>query len=142
METDNGRELLWTFGYQEDEDLPDAQQLNGRINRLVQLEMEILKAYMVRTVRVDERNLVAWDPRCLAWYVFLLFFFCFDAKLILVKAVVQTYSYALQPLLRRPRNRVSNLVPTASCLFIAPKLIGQPSKIIITQFMKVFRNAI
>lgn len=73
IEKDNGRELLRTFGYQDDEDLPDAQQLNDRINRLVQLEMEVLKAYMIRIARVDERNLIAWDPRCLAWYVFLFF---------------------------------------------------------------------
>ena len=70
------------------------------------------------------------------------FFFDANFQLILVKAVVQTYSCALQPLSRRSRNRVSNLVPTATCLFIAPKLIGQPSKIAITQFMKVFRIAI
>ena len=74
MEADDGRELLWNFGYREDEGLPDTQQLNDRIDRLVQLELEMLKAYMVHTPRVDERNLVAWEPRCLAWYVYSIFF--------------------------------------------------------------------
>lgn len=48
----------------------DVSILNDRANERAQSKMRILKFTLGRDLTIPERNLVAWEPRCLAWYVF------------------------------------------------------------------------
>lgn len=48
----------------------DITILNARANEQAQNKMRILKFTLGRDLTTPERNLVAWEPRCLAWCVF------------------------------------------------------------------------
>ncbi|KAF8872797.1 hypothetical protein CPB84DRAFT_1838982 [Gymnopilus junonius] len=70
VETNHGRDILAPYYFlPDDEDslvVTDVRKLNECLGRVGTLVMQRLEAEVNRSLRIDERNLVGWEPRCLA----------------------------------------------------------------------------
>lgn len=47
----------------------NPDKLNRCLDRVVQVEMQSLERELDRPLSMEERNMIGWEPRCLAWYV-------------------------------------------------------------------------
>ncbi|PPQ95961.1 hypothetical protein CVT26_016127 [Gymnopilus dilepis] len=70
VETNRGRDIFAQYVFlPEDEEtfvVTDVKALNECLGRVGSMIMEELEVELKRPLRLDERNLVGWEPRCLA----------------------------------------------------------------------------
>jgi len=71
VETNQGANMLAPFMFlDEDEDtlvVTDIPKLHASIERVSDVLTSGMTSELKRPLRVDEQNLIGWEPRCLAW---------------------------------------------------------------------------
>lgn len=67
LEAKHGADVIIPFIVAEPDLGTDEEQLNKTINMVAQIEMNALHRELRRELTVIERNMIGWQPRCLAW---------------------------------------------------------------------------
>uniref|UniRef100_A0A8H7XLM9 Mitochondrial splicing suppressor 51-like C-terminal domain-containing protein n=1 Tax=Psilocybe cubensis TaxID=181762 RepID=A0A8H7XLM9_PSICU len=70
VETKDANNLLAPYMFIDDDDetyvATDIDQVNKCIGAVIQTEMRALERELLRSLRMEERNLIGWEPHCLA----------------------------------------------------------------------------